>query len=106
MSATAEYPEAEIDRGAHLIPQHMVGAVKRYILHGIPPGGFLTALLSNDFMGAANKADDENSAALMGWARFLYNHVPAGSFGSPARFDAWLDKGGVIGSEQEKTEAA
>lgn len=95
-----EYVTAQIDRGAHLIPQHMVGGVKRYILDGIPPGGFLTALLSNDFMGAAHKADDENAACLMGWARFLYNHVPGGSFGSPACFNAWLDKGGVNGAER------
>ncbi len=95
-----EYVTAQIDNGAHLIPGHMVGAIKLYILEGIQPGGFLSALLSNDFMGAANRADDENGAALMGWARFLYNHVPGGSFGSPARFNAWLDKGGVNGAER------
>ena len=101
MANEAEYVEAEIDRGAHLIPGHMIGGIKRYILHGIPPGGFMSALLSNDFFGAANKADEENGEALMGWARFLYNHVPAGSYGSPARFDAWLDKGGLLGTERE-----
>lgn len=93
--AEAEYAKSQIDAGAHLIPAHMVDAVRRYVLRGIPPGSFLTALLSNDFMGAVGKADDENQRALIGWARFLYNYVPNGCHGSPEHVAAWIEKGGI-----------
>ena len=100
MADHTSYVAEQIERGAHLIPDHMLGAIKRYLLNGIPPGGFLSALLSNDFMGAVGKADGENSAALIGWARFLYNYAPAGSFGSPEAFAKWLDRGGIAGREE------
>lgn len=79
-----------IEGGRHLIPGHMFGAVSRYMLQGIPPGSFLTAVLSNDLMGAFDKADDENSAAMRQWCLFLYNHAPSGSHGSPQAFSNWL----------------
>jgi len=81
-----------IEGGRHLIPGHMWDAVKLYYLHGIPPGSFLTAVLSNDLMGAFARADDVNAAAMQSWCRFLYNHTPSGSFGSPERVSAWLAK--------------
>lgn len=91
------YVTEMMEAGFHLIPPHMRDGIKLYILHGVPPGGFLSALLSNDFMGATGKADAENAASLIGWARFLYNHVPTGSYGSPDAFSRWLDHGGVLG---------
>lgn len=106
MTSTADYVATRIDQGAHLIPGHMVGGIKRYVLNGIPPGGFLTALLSNDFMGAVGKADDDNQRALISWAQFLYNHVPSGCFGSPDAFNKWIERGGIVGVETSETAAA
>ncbi len=83
---------AMIEGGRHLVPDYMWGGIERYMLHGIPPGGFLTALLSNDLMEAFARADDENGENMRRWCQFLYNYAPSGSYGSPARFDAWLDK--------------
>jgi len=40
-------------------------------------GHFLTAVLSNDFVKAVNRADLTNRAALPIYARFLYNEFPA-----------------------------
>ena len=91
-SETMAYLAERLVAGRHLIPLHMVRGVENYFLRGIPPGGFLTALLCNDLMGAFAKGDDDNLAAMHGWARFLYNYAPSGSFGSPANFDAWLAK--------------
>lgn len=88
-----EHAAAEMDAGAYLIPHHMLG-------------GFLGALLSNDFMGAAGKADDDNQRALIGWAKFLYNHVPSGSYGSPGAFSKWIERGGLAGADANETEAA
>lgn len=91
-----DYASDEIDAGAHLIPPYMIDGVKRYVLHGIPPGDFLRALLCNDFMEAAGRADDYNFAALGQWARFLYNHVPGECRGSPEHYTAWLGQGGLL----------
>jgi hypothetical protein len=79
-----------IEDGIYLIPQHMRGAVRRYFLKGIPPGSFLTAVLSNDLMEALGRADDDNRDALPRYGQFLYNYVPCGSYGSPDAVKAWI----------------
>ena len=79
-----------IEGGRGLIPGHMWGAVQRYFLNGIPPGHFLSAVLSNDLIEAFARADDENARAMEQWCKFLYNYAPRGSYGSPDRFRAWL----------------
>ena len=84
-----EYMAERIDAGIHLIPGHMAGAVKRYILQGIPPGSFLTAVLCNDLREAFARADDENAAAMHGWVKFFYNYAPTGCWGSPENYSAW-----------------
>ena len=95
-----DFVAESMERGLHLIPQHMQGAIKRYILNGIPPGNFLSALLQNDFMAAVGRADEDNAAALKGWAMFFYNYIPSGSYGSPDAYAAWISKGGHLGSQQ------
>ena len=87
---TDGFLEERIDQGAHLIPPHMIGAIKRYIVNGIQPGSFLTAVLSNDLKEAFARADSENSAAMQGWVQFLYNYAPSGCWGSPGRVSDWL----------------
>jgi hypothetical protein len=72
------------------VPEHMSDGIARYIEARIPPGSFLTALLSNDFIGAAQRADHENLAALDAWAKLFHNYLPIGSYGSPAAVAAWL----------------
>lgn len=96
---------AEFKDGLHLIPQHMHGAIARYVDFGIRPGHFLTALLSNDFMEAMGRADDANTAAIQGWARFLYNHVPGICYGSPQAVKEWVAHRGLAGPEPAETEA-
>jgi hypothetical protein len=86
------YPLNRIVEGAHLIPSHMIGAVKRYILQGIPPGSFLTAVLCNDLRAAFAQADDDNAAAMQGWVRFFYNYAPSGCWGSTENYHNWLAK--------------
>lgn len=80
-----------IERGRHLIPPYMWGGVERYMIHRIPPGHFLTAVFSNDLIGAFARADDENGANMRRYAQFLYNYAPRGSYGSPEAVRAWLN---------------
>jgi hypothetical protein len=81
-----------IETGRNLIPAHMWGAIERYMLHGIPPGSFLTAVLSNDLREAFARADDENTACMKQWVQFLYSYAPSGSWGSPEHFHSWIAK--------------
>lgn len=92
-----QYAREQMERGYHLIPGHMHQAIRDYVLKGYTPGSFLTALLSNDFMGAAGRADAENAEHLRGWAQFFYNYVPSGCYGSPDAFAAWVSDGGLPG---------
>ncbi len=83
-----------------LIPSHMHDGVQRYVMHGDAVGDFLVAILANDFMEAAGRADSMNLDALKGWAIFLYNHVPSNCRGSRERVLEWQAGGGIAGGMQ------
>ena len=100
MDYKAVYAEATRHEWAELldlIPQHMVDGMVRYLVKGVPPGSFLRALLSNDFMGAMSRADDINQQALPRYARFLMNGAPIGAFGSEENVSDWISSGGLAG---------
>jgi len=82
------------------LPPRMWGGIARYLAHGIPPGGFLTAVISNDLRGSVAHGDDENINLLPQYVKFFYNCVSSNCWGSPKRFDAWIDKGGFVGGAQ------
>jgi hypothetical protein len=84
------------------IPQYMHGGVSRYVMHGIPPGNFLTAVFCNDLTESFARADDVNAAAMHDWVRFIYNCTPSGCHGSPEQFKAWIERGGIAGREADK----
>jgi hypothetical protein len=79
------------------LPEHMQGGARRYIERGISPGHFLTAVLSNDFLGAFKRADDENIERMKEWARWLYNECPREAHGSPEAVEEWIAAGGMEG---------
>ena len=70
------------DCGDPLVPEHTRDALQRYVEHRILPGGFLTAVLTNDLFGAISRADAVNSAHLKDICLFVYNRMPSGSWGS------------------------
>lgn len=74
------------------IPVHMHQAVRDYIEHGLPPGDFLTAVLTNNLVEAVGRADDVNIHAIREWAHLLYWELPSDSWGSPAKIEAWIAK--------------
>jgi hypothetical protein len=81
------------------LPEHMREGARRYIEKGIKGGSFMTAVFSNDFMGAYRKADDDNTAAMREWAMFLHNDAPRGCYGSPQHVKDWVAQGGLSGLE-------
>ena len=71
------------------IPANMHDGVVRYLLHGVRPGSFLSALFANDFVACCVRADAENTAALPDWAAWIINHAPASCRGSYLAIERW-----------------
>jgi len=98
---TKEHPEMMITFGEsgpldetlrkYGIPEHMHFGITAYIVHGIPPGHFLEAVLSNNLREAAARADSENQAALFQWVNWLYNEAPSQCWGSPEKVTKWIE---------------
>ena len=65
-------------------------ALKRYIEHHLPPGSFLTAVITNNLKEAVMNADHWNLGNIPAYVNYLYNHAPSQCWGSPARMTAWL----------------
>jgi hypothetical protein len=67
------------------------------VFNGIPPGSFLEAVLTNNLRCAVERADEYNRDNLVNWVTLLYNHVPAACWGSPEKYQQWVDIGGYNG---------
>jgi hypothetical protein len=89
-----------------LIPEYMIGGLRRYIEHGIAPGSFLSAVLANDLRGAYEKADIVNQHALFNYVKFLYSYAPAGCWGSEENFKKWCKSGGLTAQGWRAPEGA
>ena len=68
-----------------------IDSLRRYVDHGVPVGGFLEAVISNDLFGAMGRADDSSRANLFAICSFVYNDMPGVCWGSPAKVTAWLN---------------
>jgi hypothetical protein len=64
----------------------------RFATHGVPCGGFLTAVLENDLMEAMNRADESSRANLFNICSFVYNDLPAGCHGSREAVAKWAER--------------
>lgn len=89
--------EDSVREYARTLPEHMQEGAINYILHGYQPGSFLNAVLRNDLIDAAGRADGQNMYALYEWAVFVYNAVPMPARGSQEAIQAWVEQGGLNG---------
>jgi len=108
MKKLLELRQEAKDYIADNLPTHMHGIVVDYFEHGLHPGDFLTAILSNDLVGAVNHADHINKERLPEYVQFLYWHVPGRGVGSPwgsrANVETWVRRGYEM--RQEEPEVA
>lgn len=72
------------------IRDDMMGAIRRYIDHGINPGHFLSAVIDNDLKEAVGRADDENLENLPAFVSYFYNEAPSPCWGSPQNRKEWI----------------
>ncbi len=94
----------KMETNAQKLPEYMRGGVIRYVIDGIPPGGFLEAVFCNDLVEAASRADSENQTMLFQYAQFLY-HAPGGCWGNEKVVEEWCEVGGLRGMYAEAGKA-
>ena len=75
------------------LPEGLQGGMKRYVEDGIQAGHFLTAVLSNDLLGAVSRADSINIKLIPDVVRWIYNEAPINSNGSEVKVQRWISKG-------------
>ena len=75
------------------VPPHILPPLDRYISQHVPPGHFLTAVLSNDLREACCRADDVCRAAILQIVYYLHNCCPHAAWGSPEKVARWLELG-------------
>ena len=68
-----------------------LAGLQNYAWHRVPPGGFLTAVLQNDLMEAAQRMDHYNAGLLRLIVQFMHNHLPSDCYGSPEKVSLWLN---------------
>lgn len=66
-------------------------ALSNYVLNKIPPGGFLTAILANDLMGAVGRCDAWNHHYMKDICNFVYNRIPSNAWGSYYHVQKYLE---------------
>lgn len=75
-----------------MAPNGLGESLRMYAEHGVPTGGFLRAVLSNDLIGACARADLENRRRLHEIVAWVDNNLPTGIRGSKAAFDAHVER--------------
>ena len=70
----------------------LIETMVNWVCHKLHPGGFVTAVLSNDLFEACGRADTQNSAQLDLICRFIYNNIPRGCYGSHKAMENWRDE--------------
>ena len=85
--------EYEVEMELRGLPGYMVPAVFNYLENRKVPGGFLSAVISNDLHGAISNADDQNRRVIRSWLKLLYNEFPGNAWGSKEKLTLWLEGG-------------
>lgn len=78
-----------LNRALARVPRYMAEAVRGYVFEGIPPAGFLRAVLENDLYRACLLADENNRVALFGWGCVL-SALPMDTWGNHKTVDKYL----------------
>lgn len=84
-----------IEAAISMVPEHCRASLMDYVMLGQRPGGFLSAVLSNDLYGALCRADDINVDRMGVYAHCL-NRLPSACWGSREAYEAWIEKGGLL----------
>ena len=75
-----------------------IRAIDLYLAGHVPPGPFISAVLSNDLAEACGRADGENMRSLPAIIAYITGHAPVECWGSGAKVKAWLRGDGAAGT--------
>lgn len=73
------------------LPAHCRDSMRAYFEEHQPIGDFLRAVLENDLVFAAMRADNFNRVKLHEYANWLHWYAPSCAYGSPEAVEAWLN---------------
>ena len=73
------------------IPMETLAVLRRYVVDGLKPGHFLTAVMSNDLFGAVSHAVGDNRDVLADIVTFLHSYCPGACYGSSYHCERWLN---------------
>ena len=83
------------------VPEHTRDGLENYLIHGIEPGGFLMAVLTNDLYGSVYRADATNITRIPHIVRFLHT-IPSICFGDKETVYMWMNDAGGMRSDYAK----
>jgi len=89
--------EVNYEKYENRIPHITLETLRNYIEYGVPTGGFIQAVLTNNLFGAYGRADEGNRAALGDIVMFVNNEAPGNCWGSSDHVKEWLEKEGRQG---------
>jgi len=87
-----------------VIPFYTLESLEDYVIDGEMPGGFLTSALKNDLSRTFRNADSNNVKGIPALWAFMFNYIPADSWGSCDEVESWAAKGGLRRIEPDSVE--
>ena len=89
LAATIPAPLAEL-------PEHLAGAIDRFVDQRLQPGDCLRALLAYDMREYNRRADNATMAASPALIRYIFNTVPEHACGSYLAVDSWCNQRHIL----------
>lgn len=83
------------------LPEHMRDAMKMYLEHGVEPGGFLYAVLTNNLKEAFARADHINTQHLGNIVSYCMWEIPSDCWGSVEKVREYMNR--FKGGSSEET---
>lgn len=92
----------QLEDNLKLLPESMRDVMFNYIVYGLAPGHFLTAVLSNNLNQAVQRGDQYNVEHLHDYVKFLYWSVPMECWGSDESVTRWLKHGAEVRQKESQ----
>jgi hypothetical protein len=74
------------------VPEGVQVSLWNYLAYGLEPGSFVRAVLENNFLMAATRADHVSEQCLKSLAIWVINKMPYGSHGNAEAMQSWMAK--------------
>ena len=84
------------------VRQDTVETINNFVKYGLPPGGFVEAVLENNLTEAFGRADMGNRLSLWNICNYVYNEIPSNCHGNPQKVNEWINRGGLEGMRKQE----